>query len=77
MDVAVVTGGGRGIGREIARLLATRGYAVLVTDVDAETAGDTAELIGTSAWSMAQDVRDPNSHRGPPPRGAGRMVTLP
>ncbi len=63
MDVAVVTGAGRGMGREIARLLAARGYAVLATDVNAEAAADTAELIGTSAWSMAQDVRDPNSHR--------------
>jgi NAD(P)-dependent dehydrogenase (short-subunit alcohol dehydrogenase family) len=51
------------MGREIARLLAGRGYAVLATDVNAEAAADTAELIGTSAWSMAQDVRDPNSHR--------------
>src|SRR5436190_2428698 len=51
------------MGREMARLLAARGYAVLATDVDAEAAADTAALIGGSAWSMAQDVRDPNSHR--------------
>ena len=46
VDVAVVTGAGRGIGREIARLLVARGYAVLVTDVNAEAAEDTAALIG-------------------------------
>jgi NAD(P)-dependent dehydrogenase (short-subunit alcohol dehydrogenase family) len=63
VDVAVVTGAGRGMGREIALLLATRGYSVLATDVDAGAAADTAQLIGDSAWSSAQDVRDPNSHR--------------
>ena len=31
---AVVTGAGRGLGRQIAELLANRGYKVLVTDVD-------------------------------------------
>ena len=59
----MVTGAGRGMGREIARRLAGRGYTVLVTDVNAEAAEDTAALIGEAARSMAQDVRDPNSHR--------------
>jgi NAD(P)-dependent dehydrogenase (short-subunit alcohol dehydrogenase family) len=63
VDVAVVTGAGRGIGREIARGLANRGYAVLCTDVAAEGAAETAVELGDSAWSMPQDVRDPNSHR--------------
>jgi NAD(P)-dependent dehydrogenase (short-subunit alcohol dehydrogenase family) len=63
VETAVVTGGGRGIGREIARRLAGRGYAVLVTDVNAESAQATAAEIGASAWSMAQDVRDVESHR--------------
>jgi NAD(P)-dependent dehydrogenase (short-subunit alcohol dehydrogenase family) len=58
-----VTGAGRGFGREIARRLAGRGYAVLVTDIDEESARGTAEEIGMSAWSMAQDVRDPDAHR--------------
>ncbi len=34
MATAVVTGAGRGIGREVAIRLAGRGYDVLVTDVD-------------------------------------------
>jgi len=63
MDTAVVTGAGRGIGREAARLLAARGYAVLVTDVDESAARETAELLGEPAWHMAHDVRDPNQHR--------------
>lgn len=31
---AVVTGAGQGLGRAIAKLLAERGYTVLVTDID-------------------------------------------
>jgi NAD(P)-dependent dehydrogenase (short-subunit alcohol dehydrogenase family) len=61
--VAVVTGAGRGMGREIARRLAQRGYAVLVTDIDVVAAQDTAEAIGDRAWSMAQDVRNAEGHR--------------
>ena len=63
MDTAVVTGAGRGIGRETARLLARRGYAVLVTDVNEDAARETAGLLGEHAWHMAQDVRDPDGHR--------------
>jgi NAD(P)-dependent dehydrogenase (short-subunit alcohol dehydrogenase family) len=61
--VAVVTGAGRGFGREVARRLAGRGYAVLATDIDEQGARATAEEIGGSAWSMAHDVRDPDAHR--------------
>lgn len=63
MDTAVVTGAGRGIGRETARLLVSRGYAVLVTDVNEDAARETAELLGEHAWHMGQDVRDPDRHR--------------
>jgi len=63
MASAVVTGGARGIGRELARALARRGYDVLVTDVDEAGARETAEAIGERARAMAQDVRDPDSHR--------------
>ena len=63
MATAVVTGGGRGIGREVAIRLAQRGYDVLVTDVDEAGARATAEAIGERAWAMPQDVRDPDSHR--------------
>jgi NAD(P)-dependent dehydrogenase (short-subunit alcohol dehydrogenase family) len=61
--VAVVTGAGRGFGREVARRLAGRGYAVLATDIDEQGAHATAEEIGGSAWSMGHDVRDPEAHR--------------
>jgi NAD(P)-dependent dehydrogenase (short-subunit alcohol dehydrogenase family) len=58
-----VTGAGRGIGREIARQLVGRGYAVLVTDVNLEAAQETAELLGERARAMALDVRSPDAHR--------------
>ncbi|MCG8425614.1 MAG: SDR family NAD(P)-dependent oxidoreductase [Proteobacteria bacterium] len=63
MKIAVVTGGGRGLGSCIAGELAARGYSVLVTDIDEVAAADTARHIGSDAWSMHQDVRDPESHR--------------
>ena len=59
--VAVVTGAGRGFGREIAARLAQRGYTVLATDVDAEAAAATAERVGGFAQRL--DVRDPEAHR--------------
>lgn len=59
--VAVVTGAGRGFGREIARRLAGRGYTVLATDIDADAAAATAGETG--GVSMQLDVRDPEAHR--------------
>jgi NAD(P)-dependent dehydrogenase (short-subunit alcohol dehydrogenase family) len=59
--VAVVTGAGRGFGREIATRLAARGYKVLATDVDAAAAEETARLV--NGHSRQLDVRDPEAHR--------------
>ena len=58
MTVALVTGGGRGIGQATARLLAARGSEVVVADVDAPAAEATAAEIGASAASFAVDVAD-------------------
>lgn len=44
-DVVLVTGGGRGLGSVICQEFAANGYRVAVTDVDAERARSTCELI--------------------------------
>jgi NAD(P)-dependent dehydrogenase (short-subunit alcohol dehydrogenase family) len=51
------------MGRETARRLAARGYAVLITDLDESAAREAAEDIGGNSWAITQDVRDPESHR--------------
>jgi NAD(P)-dependent dehydrogenase (short-subunit alcohol dehydrogenase family) len=55
---ALVTGAGRGLGFEIARELAERGYAVHVTDVDEAAASEAASKLGGGAWSSQLDVAD-------------------
>lgn len=52
----VVTGGASGIGRACCELLAERGAAVVVVDVNAEGARATAEAIGGEARQL--DVGD-------------------
>jgi NAD(P)-dependent dehydrogenase (short-subunit alcohol dehydrogenase family) len=57
--VAVVTGAGRGIGAEIARLFAAEAAAVVVADIDAETARAVAGEIraaGGSALASETDI---------------------
>jgi NAD(P)-dependent dehydrogenase (short-subunit alcohol dehydrogenase family) len=72
VEVAVVTGAGRGLGLAIAERLAARGLAVLVTDVDAEAAERTARTLGAPAWSARLDVRDPAACRAVADEAAGR-----
>lgn len=60
---AVVTGAGRGLGRQIAELLVRRGYQVLVTDVDRDSAESAAAELGDRAKAMAVDVRDDSAVR--------------
>lgn len=54
--VAVVTGGGSGIGEAAARRLAAEGASVVVVDVDGERATRTAGEIGQAALGVAADV---------------------
>jgi len=54
--IAIVTGAGQGIGRGIAEKLATEGATVVVTDVNEETAGETAAAIGGGAIAILTDV---------------------
>jgi NAD(P)-dependent dehydrogenase (short-subunit alcohol dehydrogenase family) len=58
MRTAVVTGAGGGLGRAIAIELSRLGYAVRVTDVDAEAAARTTFEMGGRAVAAALDVRD-------------------
>jgi short-subunit dehydrogenase len=55
---ALVTGAGRGLGREVAEALAARGHAVHVTDVDTDLAQRVARDIGGTAFASTLDVRD-------------------
>lgn len=57
-DVAVVTGAGRGLGREVALRLASRGYTVRVTDVDGDAVARVATELGHPARGSILDVRD-------------------
>src|SRR6201987_5837534 len=56
--VAVVTGGGGGIGAATARLFAQYGARVVVADIDAERAQQTADGVGESGGSAAASVTD-------------------
>lgn len=60
-QVAVVTGGGGGIGREICARFAEEGAHVAVLDIDAETARHTVQAIGDTARAFAVDITDPRS----------------
>ncbi|MET0974149.1 MAG: SDR family NAD(P)-dependent oxidoreductase [Leifsonia sp.] len=70
--VAIVTGGGAGLGRELAVGLTSAGAHVVVADVDLDAAAETAEtaeLVAAggatggrhsgTAWPVRADVRDP------------------
>ncbi|MDA1279493.1 MAG: SDR family NAD(P)-dependent oxidoreductase [Chloroflexi bacterium] len=62
--VAMITGAGRGIGVGIANVLASRGAAVAVCDLDGAAAEETANAINTgggTAIAGAVDVTDPDS----------------
>ena len=52
--LAVVTGGGSGMGRELVRQLATAGCSVATCDVNQETVAQTAALAGAEATGGAR-----------------------
>lgn len=61
-QTAIVTGAGQGIGEGIALRLAGEGAAVVIAEINPETATRTAETIiaaGGQAWAYPIDVSDP------------------
>lgn len=60
-DVAIVTGAGSGIGREICRQLCRRGAAIILNDIDAglvESAVSEIQATGARCTGMAGDASD-------------------
>ncbi len=55
---AIVTGAGSGFGRAVSLELAKRGARLILSDVNLETAEETARLAGGGARAMHVDVRD-------------------
>lgn len=58
--IAVVTGGGQGIGKHAAKTLAEAGARIVIADINKETAEETAAELGalTETMAVALDVRD-------------------
>jgi NAD(P)-dependent dehydrogenase (short-subunit alcohol dehydrogenase family) len=59
--VALVTGGGSGIGEAVANGLAGAGATVVVVDIAEDAAGKVASQIGKAADAEVADVSDPES----------------
>lgn len=63
--VALITGGGSGLGEAIGKLLASRGAKVLLTDIKLEAAERVAREIvaaGGTASAVQQDTAEPEDH---------------
>jgi len=59
--VALITGAGSGMGREMALLFAREGAIVVINDIDEEAGEKTASEIGSSAQFVRGDVSDDGS----------------
>lgn len=61
-QVAVVTGGGSGIGRAVVDRFIAEGACVTVLDRDADRVQDLASVHGAQVLCVGGDVRDPSVH---------------
>src|SRR3954466_6295139 len=59
--VALITGAGSGLGREMALLFAREGATVVINDIDEEAGQRTASELGEGAQFLAGDVSDDGS----------------
>ena len=62
--VALVTGGGRGIGREICQVFARQGARLVVADIDLNSAQETVDILPTEGLALQMDVSSPESAQG-------------
>ncbi|MBB6190441.1 3-oxoacyl-[acyl-carrier protein] reductase [Sphingobium wenxiniae] len=56
--LAVITGAGSGIGREVALFFAAAGAQVVASDIDGNAARETAALVGAAGHAVPADVSD-------------------
>lgn len=76
---AVITGGGRGIGRAICEELASRGLDIVIADIDAEGITGTVESVeslGQDALGVETDVADIDSVRDCTDQALARFGTV-
>jgi 3-oxoacyl-[acyl-carrier protein] reductase len=78
--LAVVSGGGTGIGRATAGMLAGEGYDVIIAGRRPEVLADAVKWIGPQASAVTADVSDPDqvpavSRRSPAGRSTSWSTT--
>src|SRR6476661_4121854 len=75
--VVLITGGGRGIGSETAKALATHGARLVLTDVDEPALKETVAAIGEdSALGVVADVTDLDAMEDAVAQGVARFGGL-
>ncbi len=62
--IAVITGGGSGIGRATAKLFAAEGAQVIIAEINEAQAQQVAQEIGAAAIAVATDVTNDDSVKG-------------
>ncbi len=74
--VALITGGGDGIGRAAALVFAREGAKVVIADISAALGRETAEAVGENAFFVETDVTREESVRAAVEAAAGRFGKL-
>lgn len=62
-QVAVITGGGDGLGLALARRLASKGVTIALWDIEQDKLQRAAASLGDKAWAQKVDVTDANQAR--------------